>query len=658
MSQGTKDKLTLAAILLLAAVLRFTGFADWSLSNDELSAVTRLDFGSFHELITNGVRPDFHPAGVQVFLYYWIKIFGNDVWAVRLPFVTCGILSVWYCYRIAKRWFNVNVAQLAAITLACLSYPILYSQLARPYSPGLLFSLGLVFHWTRYLFDNDKSKLNLAAFVLFMAGCMYTHYFSFFFAVMVGATGLLFLKKENYLAYFIAAGSAVILFLPHIGITLEQFSRGGVGTWLGKPESDFLRHYFYYSFNESVLFIIAFIGLFVLSILTNARSIRPNKFRIICVAWFLIPFFFGYYYSVYRNPILQYSVLLFSFPFLIIYLQSYYCDRRTKFRYVLLTLVAVGSIYSAAKEQRFFSLKPFGVFKELTEKKMVWDKKFEKNIPTVFNVITPAYLDYYFKKSGNEMKWNWLRGDDSSPLQKCHNILDTCNSQYFIYGWSNSACPPEVYELIKAKYDSIVEDHVYFNSRITLFASTSGKVNNLLWSSGHHRGSTFWSSINDSIHWNVDWNSIDTMTIPGKIIFPIKESVEYSSGFSEQFYKLTSDSLNYVNLSANVYMPAPADLEMVVEIREHLTDSVYEWRSVKMSNAIEYRKNCYRFFMTEKIPKRTRPEDKLKLYLWNHSKTGYYIENMSVSSYKDMDYAPIQDVKELIKLKKTNEQDH
>ena len=71
-------------VLLVAAVLRFYNYADWSMSNDELSALTRLQFDSFGEMIQKGVRDnDMHPMGVQSFLWVWTHWFGLNETAVR-----------------------------------------------------------------------------------------------------------------------------------------------------------------------------------------------------------------------------------------------------------------------------------------------------------------------------------------------------------------------------------------------------------------------------------------------------------------------------------------------------------------------------------------------------------------------------------------------
>ena len=63
------DHLLIFLILAIGALLRFYDYASIPFTHDELSALIRTRFGSFHELIRNGVMVDGHPAGVQVFLY-------------------------------------------------------------------------------------------------------------------------------------------------------------------------------------------------------------------------------------------------------------------------------------------------------------------------------------------------------------------------------------------------------------------------------------------------------------------------------------------------------------------------------------------------------------------------------------------------------------
>jgi hypothetical protein len=70
------------------------GIWDFSFTNDELSAVGRLRFDTFSELIEKGINVDGHPAGVQVFLWLWIKVFGISEISLRAPFILIGIASI------------------------------------------------------------------------------------------------------------------------------------------------------------------------------------------------------------------------------------------------------------------------------------------------------------------------------------------------------------------------------------------------------------------------------------------------------------------------------------------------------------------------------------------------------------------------------------
>src|SRR6185295_17515643 len=118
------EKTILFFILAIAAILRFYNYASFSLSNDELSALARLRFNTFSEMIDKGVMIDFHPAGVQVFLFYWIKIFGISELSIRFPFVLFGTGSVFVIYLLGKKWFNSQVGLLSAATLSVLEFPL------------------------------------------------------------------------------------------------------------------------------------------------------------------------------------------------------------------------------------------------------------------------------------------------------------------------------------------------------------------------------------------------------------------------------------------------------------------------------------------------------------------------------------------------------
>src|SRR5947209_5603733 len=117
----------LSVILIVAALLRFWNFAHIPYMHDELSALARTNYNSLHDEIYYGVaKYDTHPVGVQLFIYFWIKIFGRSEIAVKFPFIICGILSVYITYLLSKNWFNNTVGLIAASFMAVLQYPVMY----------------------------------------------------------------------------------------------------------------------------------------------------------------------------------------------------------------------------------------------------------------------------------------------------------------------------------------------------------------------------------------------------------------------------------------------------------------------------------------------------------------------------------------------------
>jgi len=209
--------------------------------HDELSALSRLQFDNFTDLIREGVMlGDTHPAGVQVFLYYWTAFVGTSEILVKLPFIISGI-SIWISYLIGKLWFDGTTGLLTAVYISSLQFFVMYSQIARPYVSGLLITLLMVYLWSLYFFKKRKS-IYLILYVLFGAMAAYNHHFSLLFAAIVGVSGLFLVKKKDLIPYTISGFAIFVLYIPHLHIFFSQLGQegiGGAGGWLAKPEPIF-----------------------------------------------------------------------------------------------------------------------------------------------------------------------------------------------------------------------------------------------------------------------------------------------------------------------------------------------------------------------------------------------------------------------------------
>lgn len=621
-----REELLLAVILVISVCMRFYNYAGWSLSNDELSAVYGISLGDFNRMIEEYVRPDFHPAGVQAFMYCWSELFGTSEASLRFPFVVAGVLSVLFSYLVAARWFNKTTGLFVALTICFLEYTILYSQLARPYSFGLLFSLMAAYYWTRILFSEPRESRLFPAmgWALALAACMYTHYFSFLFAIVVGATGLFYLKKHNYLVYLLPAAVAVILFLPHLSISLEQFGRGGLSTWLGKPGSGYFMEYLFYSFNNSILLCVVIAFIVLISIIINIKWIRSNKFRWIALVWFIVPFLIGYFYSVYVNPVLQHSILIFSFPFLLIFLFSFFDLKKWKLNFIMLGVLAVVGVYSTVIEKKFYSSQFFGVFKEVAEKTAGWDKKYgRKNITHTVNVIHPSYIHYYLDRYPGQGGYLIYDISGAQYLGRLAEIVDSTNTEYFMYGWSNTGSPYEIYEIIKQKYPVVVEDHRYFNSAVTLFRK--GPARKPLMAEG-----TGFESM-DSIR--IDSSLLVRQPVhSGQFAYRLDSITEFSPAIETTVSRLYNNTRFLVVSFWGWHLDNP-DAQLVLSFE----GEVKNWSSAILGNFTKSGK-WGRAVLVKKLPAGVQPGDPVKVYVWNPGKRLVYIDDILVATYPGSDY--------------------
>lgn len=626
----------LPIVLLISAALRFYHFSDWSLSNDELSALYGVNLGNINRVIFEYVYTDFHPAGVEIFLFYWVKVFGDSAFSIRLPFVIAGVLSSFFIFLIASKWFNKTVGLFCALSISILEYPILYSQIARPYSSGLLFSLMMAWCWTLLVFDTKNSKGYISNFKLISGYaistvlCMYNHYFSFLFAIIVGITGLFFLNKTNYKSYLLSGVIAVIIFLPHLSISLVQFGRGGLSDWLGKPGKDYLWKYLKHCFNDSNMLLFVFIGLFIISIFSS-RGAR-NPFRFICLVWFFLPFSIGYFYSLYINPVLQYSILIFSFPFLLIFLFSFFKEEKFILNSILFFILGISGIYSTVVGQGFYKKQHFAVFKEIAQNTInYFDKYGEKNICPVISCTDPFFINYYFNRLNRKVSFVSNANFTKDKIYDFNKMVDTCNSPYLLYAWTNSLNPLEVHEIIMEKYPLILQREYYFNAEIYLFGKKNAGID-------LSRDDLNFKSIN-SFEIPVDgWAGsegtiVDSKIFSGNKAVRLEGALEYSPTFKAKVGDILKTPDDIINVSLMGYL-ATADAEAQVVIAFENKGENLSWSSNKFSYFLKQPTKWGKVFFSLRLPEKISKQDLVSIYVWDNSKKLVFIDNIEVKITK------------------------
>jgi len=625
------EYLWLLLILIVSAVLRFWDYGSFSYSNDELSALNRLHYSTFSELVQKGFYVDGHPGGIQVFLWQWVKYFGDSEWAVRFPFVLMGILSVWMSYKVAKFMFGVSAGLFTAAAISFLQFPLLYSQIARPYGSGMLFCLMLVYFWLNIFFGNYgnlnrlKPKItHLAGFIISAALCMYNHYFSFLFALLVGLSGFVAARKNNVFYYVAAASVAALLFIPHIPITLNHLMYKGVGLWLGVPDKTWIIGHLYYIFDESRYILVVFLLTLLTLIYLNRKSNVNLHFRLYLGLWFLLPMLIGYIYSLKVSPVLQHPVLIFSFPYFLMLLFSNAGDTITKNKSILLTIFLLCGISGTALINGYYSKQHFGEFRDIARQSTQFQKEYgDDSLTKAISVNSPYYIDFYLQRYNSEMKFDIYDIRGTEGLQLLSELVKNSRKPYFLYALTKPA-PDEGEDIIRSVFPNIVAMKEYGGlSSLTLFARDKGYP----WQLAHRLTEIkmFVTSLNED-------SLVPEAPTEAQKAFKMDSTAEYSPGIEIGMDDYVGMKNLVIAAETALFSQQGSGGDLLVISVENAEGKSIFWKG-SAANYIETPGKWCKLINTMKIDQEISKGSKMKVYFWNKDKKVLYLKNLKCRIY-------------------------
>lgn len=626
MFKSIQSNIHILLLLLVGFVLRFTISFTHSYSSDELSAINRLDFDGFYNIINNAVKTgDMHPAGVQFFEEFWVSLFGNSELALRFPFVLMGVLSIGLTYLIGKKYLSKNAGIIAATLLTVTYFPIIHSELARPYSPGLLFSLMTAWFWLKIVIDNSKKWQNIIGLGLSFALAMYTHYFAFMFIGFIGVTGLFYIKKDNLVPYLISGCIGVLLFLPHISVTIYHLSIDGGLQWLAKPEITWLFQFVFHALNESWLFTEILLSLTILVIYKTEFKLKHiTKHTKNFALWFFGIFLIGYLFSYFSSPILKYPVMLFPLPFLFLVIGNFFTRASAKLISIVFGLLLVFGATSTLVEKELYGNTHFGVFKELAEPIVKWRTDLGKeNISTYFNLSSPNYLNYYIKQLGDSLEFNQhlIEFDGDYKLRK--ELLHS-DTDYLIIGYSQRLTLPQIFETCKEFYP-IVIDHLTLNNCAVFLLAKQGvkketnQVKLLSTIDFQNQIPSGWK-LNKKRLLNSNYISDSTAIYGPDFVFK-KSEIEVNYTY---YLKVNVTALPSKNAQLTVALTAKRNGKYVLNNSGNKI-----WIGQNLEAMLENSETNSAYFTTT-IPKEINASDDIQISLWNRNGTPVKLQSISI----------------------------
>jgi len=621
--------LILTLLLVLASILRLYHPFEIPFSNDELGALGRTRFSTFSELISKAVLVDAHPAGVQVFLYYWTKLFGYSEIIVKLPFIVCGILSVYYVFLLGREWFNSTTGLVSAAYVATIQYTIMYSQFARPYSSGLFLSLVMVWYWNKVIFKpEERYYKNLFLYILFSALCAYNHHFSLLFAAIVGFTGVLFVKKKFLLKYVLAGISIFILYIPHLHIFFYQLKIGGIGNWLSKPGNDYIIQYIQYILQYSILaYILAgIIFLFGLVNLVRKRNM-PAPYYFISLAWFLLPFLIGFFYSRYRDAVMEYSGLIFTFPFLLYSAFGWLPNLNIKPRLVFVLAICSVNVFALVKDRKYYNI----FYQSYNERQTIINdsicKKVGANNLIALVQSNPSFiLTFYSRKYHTDIPYTWM--PDSSNKGVLIKYLEDHTPPYLTY--DDAAASDLLYLPVILNYYPyiVLQNHCQGGTNYIFTSNPSlGKSPYVFQSVDDFEGPCqYWDEPDKSF-------LSDTISFSGKHSYKMDSLHEWASTFTCNLDKMTTSKSNLILITISLYpLENMRDVLIVASLESHGKE--ISWSATPVSEFIQDSTqhkwvNAYHAINLKDIHL-NYPDVKVHVYIWNKGKKNFYMDDFGV----------------------------
>lgn len=222
------------AVVAVALALRLPGHLGSGLWFDEIATLVSVGRAPLAAVVGDFSSDNHHPL-YSLLAWFSLHAFGESAWALRLPAVLFGALSVGMLYLYAGRVGARGEALFAAALLATSYHHVWFSQNARGYTMLLFFALAASYAFERLVEAGDR--LALALYVAAVALAVYTHLTAAF--LVAGHLAALVVHRRSHrstplagsrwrlplTAVALAAAAAALLYAPMAREAIDVFAR-------------------------------------------------------------------------------------------------------------------------------------------------------------------------------------------------------------------------------------------------------------------------------------------------------------------------------------------------------------------------------------------------------------------------------------------------
>ncbi len=466
-----KEHILFFCILFSCLILRLLPLFEYQFTLDEWSGLDRTNFTSFSELIEKGVKIDAHPAFVQVLIYYLRQWFGFSTWIIKLPFLLFSFGAVIYAYAFCLRNFSKQTALIASSIFSFSLLFVFYAPIARMYISGAFFSVALLYHFFEIFFLNNNKRIHFIFLGLFALLSALNQHVNALFALTVCASGLLFLNKNNLKPFLITCVCVIILYLPNLPVTLYQLGIGGIGFeqggWLPVPEAGAIFDFLKALLGTGRSYLI-FISLILFCFIAN-RQFKLSKTQIYLAVIFILNYLVIYFYSVYKAPVFQYSVMLFASVAAVLVVSSF-LDFKNKYLFGF-TFVSVTAllIFKSYFQKDYFHQSVKNIYEFQFQKTIEYKNKYgDKNVYPIFFDADTLMRDVYFKKYNSVFDCKLTKDSVTQSIRHFSRFVAALKSEFLILASS----APQQQAIAMDHFPYLIENIETQGSNFKVFSKT------------------------------------------------------------------------------------------------------------------------------------------------------------------------------------------
>ncbi|MBN2820864.1 MAG: glycosyltransferase family 39 protein [Bacteroidales bacterium] len=255
-----------------------------------------------------------NPPLFMFILHFWIQLFGNGPFAVRVLPIFFNALTTVFLYFTGKKFFGIWSGIIASGLFLFSTYHFFFGGDTRAYSMLSCAAAASLYFFLSTLKNPDK-KINTIALIISNLFLVYSHYFGLFIIFVQFLTSFLFLKeKKGIRNLWIAFGITGLLYIPMAGIILKQFIASSTkGTWLAPPaKTEFINQLKWFLNSENgFVWVIILIGIgIIVAIVTKVKPVKWKEIIVLFV-WWIVPYSIMFFVSE-KIPMFTNRYILFN----------------------------------------------------------------------------------------------------------------------------------------------------------------------------------------------------------------------------------------------------------------------------------------------------------------------------------------------------------